>query len=148
MSDFSYNLQYGGTEFEAIDDKGIHPIDYIIKEFESFNWSDEVKNNEGKEMCCPTFSIVHLKTKVVYWASADGTSDNYSFMSGMELPLIKLQTFFGLLTKEVDQTPTMAYDLEYSVVRKAVDYFLASDFKGTYKCIYNKEPTKIDFFRT
>lgn len=95
---FTYDIQHAGYEFEQYDLKGKASYDLFLTEFDNFPWQDEVgKSNGGSEA---TISVKNKSANVDLFVSVVGKPQKFAYLIGIVDPTVK-KVFFGLGKKKI-----------------------------------------------
>ena len=133
--ELSYNLQYGDSNFDEVDDRGVASPAEILSAFDRFDWKTEIAKANQHQKCSPTFSVLSTNPKGLFWVSAFGDPDDFQFVSSFSRSLGMHKGWFGLVEKERFDAPNCRQDVTLDEARAAVEFFVKGQDENVRKIV-------------
>ncbi len=124
MANYRYSVQYGTSEIDEVEDRGVASSSEIEAAFHAFDWPGEVKNANRIERCSPTFSVQDVDSGRELWVSAHGDPTSFIFVSHYSY-IKRVKKWFGLSEGDAHRSPNCRQDLSLGEASEAVRFFLA-----------------------
>jgi len=138
-SDFIWNVQLAGYDFDKYDEKGEINYENFVSEFDKFPWIEQIENwQKTKQGCSATLSVQDEKNKKSFWVSIMGDKNDNTFLVGYVYPKAK-KGFLGL-GKEKQIKWLEIYVAENSQkVKKCFELFFLRDYESLERTINGME---------
>ena len=125
-SNFTWNIQLAGYDYDKYDEKGQTDYENFISEFDKFPWIEQIerfhKINKG---CSATLSVNNNESKKSFWVSIMGDVNDNTFLVGYVYPKMK-KGFFGLGKEKQIKWLEIFIAEDNNQVRKCFGFFFAN----------------------
>ncbi len=140
-SDFTYDVQMAGYDYDKYDLKGQIDYEGFIKEFRYFPWAQQLeKRNSINSGSSATLSARSEELQLDYWVSVANGEAGVLYLIGIVYPK-EVERLWGLLKpKKVDWVEVYIAENNVSVEKSANLYF-----EGKTECLQNYL-TKLELF--
>lgn len=138
-TDFKWNVQLAGYDYDKYDEKGKINYNDFIREFDKFPWIEQIeKYQKIQQGCSATMSVQDEKNQKSFWVSIMGNKTDNTFLVGYVYPKKKKGLFgFG---KEKEIKWLEIYIAENSEkVKKCFDYYFQRDYANLENTLHGME---------
>ena len=82
-TNYTWNVQLAGYDYEKYDEKGKTNYENFIKEFEKFPWIEQIESYQKIQTgCSATLYVNDKENKTSFWVSIMGNTNNNTFLVG------------------------------------------------------------------
>ncbi|MEM1438254.1 MAG: hypothetical protein AAF680_00065 [Pseudomonadota bacterium] len=87
MTSIKMTEQFGGADFEKVEDHGLAELERVLGHFDQKPWHSEAVTAAQTEMCAPTLSLEDPTSDKLFWVSAYLAGDKLRFVNEYRYPI-------------------------------------------------------------